>query len=105
LYEDVKVRAFIKFRQSQWAGYVMGMVEHYMAKEVLQQTVHSKRRVGTLRERWEGGVRDDGNMLLAHRLQKLKPKVENAEGSALRGLRQDLGCNSIAEAEFVKMLC
>ena len=83
----------------------MGMVEHYMAKEVLQQIVHSNRRVRTVRERWGGGMRDDGNMLLAHRLQKLKPKVENAEGSALRELRQNLGCNSIAEAEFVKILC
>ena len=51
LYEDMNVRAFIKFRQLQWAGYVMGMVEHCMAKEVLQQTVHSNRRVGTVRER------------------------------------------------------
>jgi hypothetical protein len=41
----------------------------------------------------------------AHRLEKLKPKLENPGGNALRGLRQDLGCNTIAEAEFVKTLC
>jgi len=42
---------------------------------------------------------------LTHRLQKLKPKVENAGGNALRGVRQDLGCNTIAESEFVKISC
>jgi hypothetical protein len=35
-----------------------------MAKEVLQQIIHSKRRVGKPKERWEDGVRDDGIMLL-----------------------------------------
>jgi len=59
LYEDM-VTAFIKFRQLQWAVFVMGMVEHCMAKEVLQQIVHSNRRVRTVRERWGGGMRDDG---------------------------------------------
>ena len=63
LYEDRKVTAFIKFRQLQWAGYIMRMVEHCVAKGV-QQIVHSKRRVGKCRERGEGGVRDDGIMLL-----------------------------------------
>jgi hypothetical protein len=64
LYEDMKVTAFIKFRQLQWAGYIIRMVEHCMAKGVLQQIIHSKRRVGNPRERWEDGVRDDGIMLL-----------------------------------------
>ena len=40
---------------------------------------------------------------LAHGLQKLKPKIENPGGNALRGLRQYLGCNTIAGAEFVKI--
>jgi hypothetical protein len=35
-----------------------------MPKEVLQQIIHSKRRVGEPRERWEDGVMDDGIMLL-----------------------------------------
>jgi len=101
----MKVTAFIKFRQLQWAGYIMRMVEQCMAKEVLQQIIHSKRRVGKLRVRWEDGVRDDGIMLLGTQLQKLKPMTENPEGNALRRLRQDLGCNTIAEEEFVKISC
>ena len=105
LNEDMNVTAFIKFRQLQWAGYIMKMVEQCMAKEVLQQIIHSKRRVGKLRVRWEDGVRDDGIMLLGTQLQKLKPMTENPEGNALRRLRQDLGCNTIAEEEFVKISC
>ena len=45
LYEDMKVTAFIKCRQLQWAGCIMGMVEHCMAEEVLQQIIDSNRRV------------------------------------------------------------
>jgi hypothetical protein len=105
LYEDRKVTAFIKFRQLQWAGYIMRMVEQRMAKEVLQQIIHSKRRVGKPRERWEDGVRDDGIMLLGTLASKLKPKIENPGGNALRGLRQNLGCNTIAESESVKISC
>jgi len=41
----------------------------------------------------------------AHRLQKLQPKVENPGGSALRGLRECLCCNTIAGADFVKGSC
>jgi hypothetical protein len=74
LYEDRKVTAFIKFRQLQWAGHIMRMVEHCMAKEVLQQISHSKRRVGKPRERWEDGVRDDGIMLLGTQPSKTKAK-------------------------------
>ena len=73
LYEDMNVTAFIKFRGLRWSGYVMGMVEHCMAKEVLQQ-IHSKRRVGKPRERWEDGVRDDGIMLLGTQASKTKAK-------------------------------
>ena len=105
LYEDMKVTAFIKFRRLQWAGFIMGMVEHSMAKEVLQQIIHSKRREGKPRERWEDGVRDDGTMLLGTQTSEIKPKAENPEGNALRGLRQDLCCNTIAEAEFIKISC
>jgi hypothetical protein len=52
LYEDMRVTAFIKFTRLQWAGYIMGMVEHCVAKGVLQQIIGSKRRVGKPRERW-----------------------------------------------------
>jgi hypothetical protein len=64
LCKDMKVTAFIKFRQLQWTGYIIRMVEHWMPKEVLQQIIHSKRGVGKPRESWEDGVRDDGIMLV-----------------------------------------
>jgi hypothetical protein len=35
---------------------------------------------------------------LAHGLEKLKPKIKNPGGNALRRLRLDLGCNAIAVA-------
>jgi hypothetical protein len=35
---------------------------------------------------------------LAHRLGKLKPKIENLGGKTLKRLRLDLGCSAIAEA-------
>jgi hypothetical protein len=35
---------------------------------------------------------------LAHGLEKLKPKIKNHGGNALRRLRLDLGCNAIAAA-------
>ena len=41
----------------------------------------------------------------AHWLQKLKPKIENPGGNALRELRQDLDSDTIAESEFVKISC
>jgi hypothetical protein len=34
LYKDMKVTAFIKCRQLQWAGCIMGMVEHCIANHV-----------------------------------------------------------------------
>jgi len=105
LYEDMKVTAFIKFRQLQWAGYIMRMVEHCVAKEVLQQIIDSKRSVGKPSESWEDGVRDDGIMLLGTQASKIKPNIENHGGNAVRGLGQDLGCNTITEAEFVNISC
>jgi hypothetical protein len=36
LYEDMKVTAFIKFRQLHWTGYIVGMVKQHVAKGVLQ---------------------------------------------------------------------
>jgi hypothetical protein len=76
-----------------------------MAKGVLQQIIHSKRRVGNPRERWEDGVRDDGIMLFGTQASKTKAKIENPGGNALRGLRQVLCCNTTAESEFVKISC
>jgi len=73
LYVDMKVTAFIKFTQLQWAGYIMGMVKHCVAKGVLQQIIDSKRRVGKPKERWEHGLRDDGIMLLGKQASKIKP--------------------------------
>jgi len=74
-----------------------------VAKGVLQQIIHSKRRVGKPSERWEDGVRDDGLMILGTQASETKPNVENPGSNAVRGLRQDLCCNTIAEAEFVKI--
>jgi len=71
LCEDMKVTARIKFRQLQWSGYIMRMVEQLMAKEVLHQIIHSKRRVGKPRERWGDGVRGDGIILLIRLIKKL----------------------------------
>lgn len=75
LYDDMKVTTFIKFRQLQWAGYIINMVEHHGPKEVLQKIFHSKRSVGKLREKWEDGVLMMASCYLAHRLQKTKPKI------------------------------
>ena len=83
LHEDMKVIAFIKFRQLQWAGYIMRMVEHCMAKEVLQQIIDSKRRVGKPRERWEDGVRDDGIMLLDTQASKTKANDRESWGQCI----------------------
>ena len=69
LFEDMMVTAFIKYRRLQWAGYIKGMVEHCVAKGVLQQIIHSKKRVGKPKERWEDGVRDD-IMLLGKQASK-----------------------------------
>jgi len=105
LYEAVNVTAFIKYRQLQWASYVTRMAEHRMRKEVLQQIIRSTNRVGKPRETWEDEVREDGIMLRGTQASKTKPKVENSGSNALRGLRQDFGCNTIAETEFVKISC
>ena len=45
-----------------------------MLNKVLQQIIHSKRRVGKPREMWEDGVRDDGIMLLGMQASKTKAK-------------------------------
>ena len=75
----MKVTAFIKFRQLQWAGYIMGMMEHHVAKRVLQQIIDSKRRVGKPRESWEDGMRDDGIMLLGTQALKTTAWKREAE--------------------------
>jgi len=61
------------------------MVEYFMANEVLQEIIHSKRRVGKPRKSWEDGVRDDGIMLLGTQASKLKPNIQNPGGNSLRG--------------------
>ena len=91
IYEDMKVTAFIKFRQLQWAGYIMGMVEHSMAKEVLQQIIHSKRRVGKPRERWEDEVRDDSIMLLDTQASKTKAKSRESWRQCIEGAKARFG--------------
>ena len=90
LYVDMKVTAFIKFRQLQLSGYIMGMVEHCMAKEVLQQ-IHSKRRVGKLRESWEDGVRDDCIMLLGTQASKIKTKDRESWRQCIEGAKAIFG--------------
>ena len=91
LYEDMKVTAFVKFRGLRWSGYVMGMVEHCMAKEVLQQIIHSKRRVEKPRERWEDGVRDDGIMLLGTQASKTKAKDGESWRQCIEGAKAMFG--------------
>jgi len=44
-------------------------------------------------------------MLLGTQASKIKPMLEIPGGNVLRGLRQVFGCNTIAEAEFVKISC
>ena len=78
LCEDMKVTARIKFRQLQWSGYIMRMVEQLMAKEVLHQIIHSKRRVGKPRERWGDGVRGDGIMLLIRLIKNCEMPVSQS---------------------------
>jgi len=87
----MKVRAFIKFRQLQWAGCIMGMAEHGMAKEVLQQIIHSKRRVGKPSERWEDGVRDDGIMLLGTEASETKAKGRESGRQCIEGAKARFG--------------
>jgi hypothetical protein len=59
LYKDINVAAFIKFRRLQWAGHVIRMAEHRTPNKALQQTIHSNRKIGKPRKRWEDGVRED----------------------------------------------
>jgi hypothetical protein len=40
---------------------------------------------------------------LAHRLGKLKPKIENLGGNTLRRLSLDLGCDTIAAAATLSL--
>jgi hypothetical protein len=40
----------------------------------MQQIIHSKRRVGKCRKRWEDGVREDGIALLGTQAWKTKAK-------------------------------
>ena len=91
LYEDMKVTAFIKFRQLQWVGYIMRMVERCMAKEVLQQIIDSKRRVGKPRERWEYGVRDDGIMLLGTLASETKAKSRESRRQCIERAKARFG--------------
>ena len=91
LNEDMKVTAFIKFRQLQWAGYIMKMVEQRMAKEVLQQIIHRNRRVGKLSKRWEDGVRDDGIMLLGTLASKTEAKDRESWRQCIKGTKAKFG--------------
>jgi len=65
----------------------MGMVEHCMAKEVLQQN-HSKRKH---RESWEDGVRDDGIMLLGTQASKSKTKDRESWRQCIEGVKAIFG--------------
>ena len=58
----------------QWAGHVLRMEDHRIPKKALQQTIHSKRRVGKPRKRWEDGVGEDAIMLLDTQAWKTKAK-------------------------------
>jgi hypothetical protein len=52
--------------QSEW--------RRIIPKKAVQQTIHSKRRVGKPRKRWEDGVREDAIELLGMRAWKIKAK-------------------------------
>jgi hypothetical protein len=87
----MKVTAFIKFRRLQWAGYIMGMAEHCMPKEVLQQIIHSKRREGNPREMWEDGVADDGIMLLGTQASETGAKGRECWRQCIEGAKARFG--------------
>jgi hypothetical protein len=52
----------------------MRMEEHCTPKKALQQIVHSKRRVGRPRKKWEDGVREDAIVLLVTQAWKTTAK-------------------------------
>jgi hypothetical protein len=97
LYKEIKVAKFIKFRRLQWAEHVIRRVEHRTPKRALQQTIHSNRRVGKPRKRWEGGVREDAVALCG--TWALKTKAKNTENPGCNDLsrpRLNLGCITTA---------
>jgi hypothetical protein len=52
------------YERLEWAEHVMRMEEHCTPKKALQQTIHSKRRIGKPRKSWEDGVTEDAVTLL-----------------------------------------
>jgi hypothetical protein len=50
------------------------MEKHCILKKALQQIVHSMRRAGNPRKRWEDGVREDAITLLCTLAWKAKAK-------------------------------
>jgi len=62
-----------------------------MAKEVLQQIINSKRRVGKPKERWEDGVRDDVIMLLGTQASKNKAKNRKSWRQCIEGAKAIFG--------------
>ena len=72
-------------------GWEYRRVEHRMPKEVLQQIIHSKRRVGKPRERWEDGVRDDSIMLLGTPASKSKGKGRESWKQCIEGVKAIFG--------------
>jgi len=58
-----------------------------MPKEVLQQIILSKKRVGKPRESWEDGVREDGIMLLGTQASKTKAKCREFWRQCMEGAK------------------
>jgi len=61
-----------------------------MPKEVLQQ-IHSKRRVGKPRERWDDGVREDGIMLLGTQASQTEAKGRESWKQCIEGAKARFG--------------
>lgn len=82
LYKICNSHSIVKFRREQWTGRDQKRAYH-ITKKTQQQTIHSRRRVGKPRKRWEEGVREDAIALLG--LWALKTKGKDTESENLRG--------------------
>ena len=71
----------------------MSTMEHRIPKKDLKQTIHSKRRVGKPRKRWEDAAREEAVALRDTWASKTKAKDrENPGCNELSRLRLNLSC-------------
>lgn len=67
LFNEVDIARFIRLARLRWAGHVVRMVNGEIPKRILLEEVHSTRRVGRPKLRWQDGVAHDARTLLSVR--------------------------------------